>query len=570
MNRCQFLIVHATAPPLLNQRVDDLSRAVRLPVRARSPGHAVLSSGRLTGDGEGGGHQTKLEGRSDLAVESDDSGPVLLDGVEVARSSSRLIVTTAPAGATSCFWCRTRDLVLIASGPALLQASGLWQPAIDWDGLGSSLYAASLPSPRTGLAGCFELLPGFALSVDRDGTIETIPAWSPWVWATKDNSTTSSQLEDAIVMAVSAAAKPFDRILLATSGGLDSSIVAAALAAAGRDFACVTLATEDPDGDERAYARAVANWFGVDLVEAHYTLDDIDIFSPAVATAARPTARTHEQSFHRRAADALDRRAADVLFTGNGGDALFCITQSGVALTDRILARGPGPAAASTLMDLCRLTGAGPAPVARMAARKLRRHHRRYLWRGDRSFLTSDIADRLDAKALSHPWLDVPAGGLPGRAVHIAMLLRVQQALGLDRGFLSVDPLMTRSLIELALGIPTWRWVEGGVDRAVARRAFATRLPKAVLERRVKGGPDSFGVALVERFRAAMTERLVEGCLVANGIIAPRAIGLALRQFGPRQGLDHVRLLQLLEAENWVAHWETQERAGQETSARLA
>jgi asparagine synthase (glutamine-hydrolysing) len=49
------------------------------------------------------------------------------------------------------------------------------------------------------------------------------------------------------------------------------------------------------------------------------------------------------------------------------------------------------------------------------------------------------------------------------------------------------DPTADRRLIEFCLSVPLEQYVADGVPRALARRAFADRLPKAVIEERRKG-----------------------------------------------------------------------------------
>jgi asparagine synthase (glutamine-hydrolysing) len=51
------------------------------------------------------------------------------------------------------------------------------------------------------------------------------------------------------------------------------------------------------------------------------------------------------------------------------------------------------------------------------------------------------------------------------------------------------DPTADRRLVEYCLSIPTEYYLCDGVDRGLARRAFADRLPQAVLTERRKGYP---------------------------------------------------------------------------------
>src|SRR3546814_5645988 len=67
--------------------------------------------------------------------------------------------------------------------------------------------------------------------------------------------------------------------------------------------------------------------------------------------------------------------------------------------------------------------------------------------------------------------------------------------------------------------MPTWMWISGGLNRAVARKAFEGRLPAIITRRTHKGGPGGFDLAIYRRNRAALLEHLRGGLLVDAGIV---------------------------------------------------
>ena len=479
--------------------------------------------------------------------------------VTLTMDRTAIAIQRGPAGEAGCLWYRSTDHLLVASDPEMLASARLWRPSVQMAGLAYGLYAASLPSEITGLDGCRELLPGFKLTITDDGRIDVARSWSPWDHVgevTRATDDVPRFLKQRILDAAANALVGFSRPLVAISGGLDSSILGAALTTRGARPVYVTLATKAPEGDERPYARAVVARLGGTLHERQYRLEDVRLEAAAMTNVPRPSAWTHEQSYYRQVAAVLSDTGCDVLLTGHGGDSLFCLTGSGLALTDRLLAEGLNFGAWRTLRDLVRLTQASPAALVRNASRKLMPGKRSYIWRPDPSFLTPALAHDLRCEPLQHPWLEAPPGALPGRAMHIALLLRAQQAVSRVAGLPIIHVLMTQALMEAVLKIPTWRWVEGGTDRAMARQAFADSLPSIILRRRVKGGPDSFAVALIERFRDSIAERLLEGTLARARLLDRPAVEQALRRFGPGQLGQHVRLLRLLEAESWAQYWQ--------------
>src|SRR3546814_20273076 len=72
------------------------------------------------------------------------------------------------------------------------------------------------------------------------------------------------------------------------SGGLDSSVVCAALAAAGKRFTALTMYADDPSGDERAYARLVATQTHAALLEHRYAVEQIDLSKSGSTPLPRP------------------------------------------------------------------------------------------------------------------------------------------------------------------------------------------------------------------------------------------------------------------------------------------
>ncbi|AOH85636.1 hypothetical protein AWL63_18515 [Sphingomonas panacis] len=159
---------------------------------------------------------------------------------------------------------------------------------------------------------------------------------------------------------------------------------------------------------------------------------------------------------------------------------------------------------------------------------------------------------------ISHPWLEAPKNALPGKAAHIAGLLRVQPNLQTSEaaiGLPVVNPLMAQPVMEACLHIPTWRWCAGGVNRAVAREAFAGVLPSDIAYRTTKGRPDGFCNEIIDTRRGHIRERLLDGHLVRNKILDAKSIDQTLAEESPNRGIEQIRLLSLIEMEAWLDHW---------------
>lgn len=480
--------------------------------------------------------------------------------VVLSWAKGRLQVFREPSAAMPCYYAAISGGVLIGSSIAALIEAGLPRPSVEMERIANVLHRADLPWQDTALTGVHELLPGDSLTVSGDDlTVRHV--WSPWdhvaIDASVDFVEHGERVRRAVKNAVAGWCAASGPALVGVSGGLDSSILAACMSPKDPPPICVTLATDDVEGDERVYARQVCDHLGLTLIETEYDITDIDIDRPARADLPRPTGRLIAQGYSAAVSRAARPHGVQAFFTGNGGDNVFAFSQSAGALADRLIHEGPFVGSWRTARDVCRLTGCSLGQAGRGALRILALPSR-YRWRPDRRFLAGSLIAELDRQPLAHPWLDAPPGALPGKAAHIASLLRIQRHLD-GTGQLGevavVNPLMALPVIEACLAIPSWMWCQGGRNRSVARDAFRADLPQAIVERVSKGGPDAFGARIVEHFRGAIRDRLLGGNLASGGIVDRAAIERRLSDERPDWGPDRVRLLELLEAEAWIDHW---------------
>jgi asparagine synthase (glutamine-hydrolysing) len=314
--------------------------------------------------------------------------------------------------------------------------------------------------------------------------------------------------------------------------------------------------TDDPAGDERMFARALCDKLGLKLNERPYRIEDVDLDEAMAPNLPRPKDRLQALAFERVHHAVAAEVGADAFVTGNGGDHVFGYSQSAAPVADRYLAEGLSRGTLASLIDVCRQTGCSMSDALRQAW-ELTHSKRSYRVRPNPLFLHPDFVAGLGQKDWRHPWLDAPDGAFPGKAAHVATILRVQPNLEPSLGdrYPVLNPLVSQPVVEACLGIPSWVWREGARDRALVRRAFAQGLPAAVLDRRVKGTPGRFAAQLLDHFRPLIRERLLDGHLAANGIIDAVALDEILAGERPVPDLERVRILELVNAEVWVDHW---------------
>jgi len=463
-----------------------------------------------------------------------------------------------PSGLLPVYSAETATHRIFASHPELLrQASGL--PLLpSWPAVHAHLSRPNLRQQVTCLAGVSELAPG-ELIVAGERHLSRRQLWRPEEFMPSKPRISceeaAEQLRELATSILGAWARRLGRVAVAASGGVDSSLICAALAKAGQPFDCVTLATADPSGDERTYVRMIGDQLGVSIIDRTYDIRTIDPLDCVSAGLARPSRKTFMAAVDAALFDAAQSLGADVIFDGNGGDSLFCFLHSAAPLVDRLLCEGPGRGSAATFVDLCHLTGCSMPTMARAAVGRMFRKRSGGLWPADLRLLSGAFEPHRD-EPLS-PWFETKVGCHPGKRDHLSLLLRSQNNVnGLAAGRLPrFSPLLSQPLVEFCLGVPTWVWCAGGINRAPARAAFAADLPRDILERVSKAGPDSFVRSIFDKHRHTYRDLLLEGLLARHGLLDREAVEAALHVDFRSEGSIIYRLLDLVETENWARSW---------------
>jgi len=469
-------------------------------------------------------------------------------------------IVRAPLGDLACYYWRHADGLVLASDPDLLFRALGARPDIDWDAIARHLIAPNLCRAETCLASVLELGGGERLSATPRAVPE--PLWNPWSFvATErrcDEQRAAAELvQEAVLSSVAARAGCDGRTVLLLSGGLDSSIVAAALASAEQSFAGLTMVTHAPGGDEREFARNIADHCGFPLHEIVRETWMVDLERSAASDLPYPSERSFSQAT-RAAAEALAvETGATAIFHGGGGDNVFCSLQSAAPLTDLIRTKGMTRSAIALADDIAQVAQATHTAVVKQAVARLLWRSPRYRW----DALTELLSDKgLEAltTALDHRWLDPPRGALPGSAGQIGVLLAalsLVQSPSAAARYPWRSVLLAQPIVEACLSVPTWLWFDRGRNRAIARHAFAPLLPQAIAWRPSKGAMDSFVVEIFEANRAKLMAMLLDGHLARSGLIDREAVERTLRDDGPVRGPGYGRIMQFADVEAWLACW---------------
>jgi asparagine synthase (glutamine-hydrolysing) len=113
-------------------------------------------------------------------------------------------------------------------------------------------------------------------------------------------------------------------------------------------------------------------------------------------------------------------------------------------------------------------------------------------------------------------------------------------------------PLLSQPLMEVCLQIPTYLLLRGGRERALARQAFADRVPAQILRRRDKGSIVSHATEMLRQSETFVRELLLDGALAGAGVIVRKELEPYIVQGQPFREEHLLPLLACIAAEVWA------------------
>ena len=454
-------------------------------------------------------------------------------------SDGHLNLVRDPTGAIDAVWWRRGGVTLVTDRPpAALDAVLPEDLAIDWERLGAVLATPSLLSDQLPLTGLTPVGAGCWARPELGGPDEVL--WRPADFVRRGADDAPDAMVRVVDRVVDRLMRSRRTVLAELSGGLDSAIVAGSLKATGHAgrVTFVNYYGDDAEGDERRYAEAAAEQCGVPLEAVRKPVAAIaEADFMALASGLRPALQGVDPAYDRHAAGRLAALGADGLLTGQGGDSVFFQAPDPLVAADRFHRQGLRALHPAYLAAVGRWTRHSAWTVGRLALRGRPR---------------PPVGPR-------HRWLeedpDLPPGkrGQLERFVNCQLFwtdcLRARQAPLLN-------PLLSQPIVEHCLGVPSYRLTLGERDRGLARRAFAERVPPSIIDRRDKGDLSHFYGRVVRESAPTLAAFLLEGRLVANGVLdrADLEVDLDPARLLWREGANQPLLAAVVEA--WARHWE--------------
>lgn len=351
------------------------------------------------------------------------------------------------------------------------------------------------------------------------------------------------------------------------SGGLDSSIVAGCLARASTQprIACYTFFNPQGRSDERPWARLAAEHSGLEhlecpVVPAEINFADLVRARPATEPLSLLSYLMRSTLDHRLAAE----RNVTAVFTGDGGDSVFCSDSFPYAVTDYLRRHGPRLAALRLASEIALHTERSTGAV-------LLRSIRHWLFgaklsdQGPAVLMGSQLVspqlrdDFAMPESYPHPWFSklryVPWDVIRrlGLLMFTPEFYNVIEATQPEPELIS--PLYAQPAMELFLRIPIHVHAEGGRDRGLARRAFVREVPEPILQRQWKDRAPGFHSELLLRNLDLVRELFLDGVLVREGLLDRAAVEAALAAGPSRTEVLPVEIYRHLEVEIWARNW---------------
>jgi asparagine synthase (glutamine-hydrolysing) len=483
----------------------------------------------------------------------------------------RLLLVRDRLGVKPIYYCATAAGVTFGSEiKALLEDPDVPR---DWDPEALDAYLALqyVPCPRTIYKAVWKVPPGHLL-VAENGRVSVTRYWDLTFGGDGDAAREDEYLErlDALVTESVRLRLVSDVPLGAfLSGGIDSSIVVAAMAATCSTRVVTTSVGFDERAfDELASARVVAEHFGTESHEKIVRPDIVDLLPKLAWHLDEPFADSSAVPTYYVSAAA--REDVTVALSGDGGDELW----AGYARhkVERWEAKARGWLGASGGRLAGRL--AGHLPLALRGARSLRhlalapseacaRKHAYGLFdNGRESFYSRDFASQV---AGADPFAGFRAayGACQSidpldRALYVDVKTYLVDDImtKVDKMSMAVslearEPLLDHKLLEFAATVPSSLKLKNGRSKYLLRRLLEKRLPKAIVDRPKHGFEAPIGEWLRGPLAPMVDALLRDGRMKDRGVLDDRAVATLWREH--RDGTrDHRhRLWSLVMLELW-------------------
>jgi asparagine synthase (glutamine-hydrolysing) len=479
------------------------------------------------------------------------------------RDSRRSYAIRDCSGKLPCFYTRFRDVTILFADIADLAPLELSPFTVNWEYLAAFIYSSQLQVRACAFKEVTEMLAGDCLEVWGSSVRQTA------IWDPRDvcrqrrvdgYEDAVAELREVAQRCIDAWAQTYDTILHSLSGGFDSAVVLGCLnrSPAHSNVICLNQFAAASYDDERSYARLAAARAGTTLLEV--PMDSAAGFDARLLAGPR-TLKPAVPGLSRLLEIAVINRVAAttgarVLWTGQGGDHIFLQTADSSSAGDYLQTRGPRLGLISAVRDAARLSRQPYWFVLKSAFKPNRGGGQRPDRLARAAYFVTPAALPGNADDyVSHPWTtqaqDLPRGKLMQIRFLAEVINRHRPIPRFERAP-QHHPLMSQPLMEVCLQIPTYLLVRGGRERALARHAFADRVPPQIIRRRDKGSIVSHTTEMLRQGEDFVRDVLLDGVLAGAGIIDPDQLKHYIVHGQPFREGHLLPILACIAAEIWA------------------
>lgn len=445
------------------------------------------------------------------------------------RDGACVYIARDPSGMMSCFMARIGKVQAFFADSFDVEAIALKNWDINYTYLARRLADNRDIGRETGFTEVTELAPG-AVACFGQGRSRIDQAWDIGDAAhrgiTQDPRAASEALTEAVTLACKAFSGLYPRCGVRLSGGLDSAIVTGILSRARcTELLAVNFATPNAEGDERAYAAAVADAAGIPLQV--FILDPAGVDLAGVVRhplSARPMLWLAGGETEALERDFAASRAIDAYFGGRGGDNVFLRTHHAGTLIDYVADHGVD---LELVQRVWRQARAVRKPFGELLGEVLASRVRRpkdRLPQPELRILSNDARELLGPP----PSLDT---SLPfGKRLHAWLIEDRLAYVEPTRAVDYVYPLVAQPVLETVMGIASHVLSSAGADRGLARRAFADVVPATILHRTSKSKTTAYLGEVLARNLSFLRAYLLDGETSAAGLINRGALASTLTE----------------------------------------
>lgn len=476
------------------------------------------------------------------------------------QSNERWVVRD-PIGQFSCHYIPHQGVDIFFSDMETIADFEFLDLSLDWENIGLYLKYLFLIRSSTCYKKVTQLMPGERLSIMGDKRIIE-QLWDP---ATISQTNMIEDVEEAARLlrtmtmnCVAAWAGNYERILHRI-GGLDSSIVLACLTQMDNppDITCFTYYTTGAlDGDERVYVRMATEHMDVSLFEQERSISKINMARfKNVYHSPIPENYFHAVELSDFECDLAKKTRAQASFTGIGGDQVYMAPVQNHGPSDYIKTKGININMFKYIIESAQIQNISIWKSLKntlfdfFSEKKFDAHTNNKLTNSP--LINQNIAEPI--KNIEH-WFDSNNQKIPnGKKHHLYFC-----SLSLDyRGLFlppqhvtPVDPIMSQPLLELCFRIPTWLLAKNGMQRGLARYAFAEYLPREIICRESKSSAISYYKNIISKERVFLRHYLMEGFLSKNKLINHELID---KYLSDDKAISEVPIISaLINIESWI------------------